>query len=466
MAISRRHFLGGVACASAAQSRRPPNIVLILADDLGYNHLGCYGQTKIHTPNLNRLASEGTRFTQFYAGCTVSAPSRCALMTGMHTGRCSVRANSGGVSLQPGDITLAQRLKDSGYATGLFGKWGLGDAGTAGAPNRNGFDEFFGYLHQLHAQYYYTDFLWTNTERFPIRENTGGRRNVYVPDLIEREALEFIRTKRSRPFFLYLPFTLPHAEIVAPADSMKEYDGRFPETPYVPPERRKYATTPKPRASLAAMITRLDRSVGRILDQLRQSGIEENTLVLFTSDNGAEHGVGADLEFFEGNKPFRGKKGTLYEGGIRVPMIVRWPGRVAAGRVSKSVWANWDMTPTLLEVAGAASARNIDGLSASKALLERETSSARMFYWEHNTGNRLIQAARWKAWKAVRDREVELYNVEEDAGESVDVATQHPEIVRKLDEFMRSSHASAPPQIEPADSFSNTDFRRMPPPAP
>jgi arylsulfatase A-like enzyme len=462
--VSRRHILGGAAIAAAAQSRRPPNIILIMADDLGYNHLGCYGQQKIRTPNLDRLASEGTRFTQFYAGCTVSAPSRCALMTGMHTGHCSVRANSGGVPLQPGDVTLAQRLKQTGYRAGLFGKWGLGDAGTAGSPNRKGFDEFFGYLHQLHAQYYYTDFLWSNTARFPL-DNPGGRRNVYAPDVIEQRAIAFLRANRQRPFFLYLPYTLPHFEIVAPAASMKEHDGRFPETPYVPPERRKYATTPKPRAALAAMITHLDRSVGKVLDELQRLSVEENTLVLFTSDNGAEHGVGADLEFFEGNKPLRGKKGTLYEGGIRVPMIVRWPGRVPAGRVSNHVWANWDVTPTLLDLAGAPEPRGIDGISAARALTGEQQPDDRILYWEHIVQSRLLQAARWKQWKAVRDTKIELYNLEQDAGESADQAARHPEIARKLDAFMRSAHADPPPQIEPPDSFSNTDFLNMPPPA-
>jgi arylsulfatase A-like enzyme len=462
--VSRRHFLGGAAFAAAAQPRRSPNIVLIVADDLGYSHLGCYGQQKIRTPNLDRLALQGARFTQFYAGCAVSAPSRCALMTGLHTGHCSVRSNSGGVPLQPGDVTLSQRLKDAGYATGLFGKWGLGDAGTAGAPNRKGFDEFFGYLHQLHAQYYYTDFLWKNTQRFPIEANSGGKRSVYVPDVIEREALQFIEAKRSQPFFLYLPYTLPHAEIVAPADGMKEYDGQFPETPYVPPGRRKYATAARPRAALAAMITRLDRGVGRVLDHLKQHGLEEDTVVLFTSDNGAEDGVGADLQFFEGNKPLRGKKGTLYEGGIRVPMIVRWPGRVPAGRTSNHVWANWDLTPTLLELAGAPAAEGLDGVSSAAALQGRKSASHRMLYWEHTVENRLIQAARWKKWKAVRDGATELYNIEEDAGESANVARRHPEIVRKLEIFMQSAHAEPRPQIEPASSFSNTDFHKMPPP--
>ncbi|MGH2689444.1 MAG: arylsulfatase, partial [Actinomycetota bacterium] len=354
-----------LGCASPAPPGPPerPNIIFIMADDLGYGHLGCYGQEKIRTPNLDRMAREGLRFTQYYAGNPVCAPSRSVLMTGFHSGHTSVRNNPGGTPILDEDVTVAEVLKAAGYATGLFGKWGLGDAETPGPPWRQGFDEFFGYLHQVHCHFYYPYYLWKNDRKVMIPENEGERRAKYSHDLIVDHALDFLRRNKDRTFFQYVAFTIPHTELLVPEDSMREYD--FPEPkPYA---GKHYASQPRPRAALAGMISRMDRDVGRILGRLRELGIDRKTIVFFTSDNGGQGTDGPDLEFFRANGLLRGAKGTVYEGGIRVPMIVRWPGRVAPG-VSDAVWAHWDVLPTLAELAGARPPAGIDGGSAAPAL--------------------------------------------------------------------------------------------------
>ena len=458
--MTRRGFIRAVGLGSAslilssswsdaATIATKPNIIFIMADDLGYGHLGCYGQTKIRTPNLDQMAAEGTMFTQVYAGHCVCAPSRSVLMTGKHTGHTSVRVNGGGSALLPEDVTVAELLKEAGYAAGVFGKWGLGDHGTAGVPYKQGFDEFYGYLHQVHAHFFYPWFLWRNDEKHVLAENDDERREQYSHDLIADEALDFIRRHKADPFFLYVPFTIPHFELLVPEDSFEEYRGKFPEpTPYVD-KRQHYADQPAPRATLAAMITRMDRDVGRILNLLKELNLENNTIVFFTSDNGgyrlARPGV---PDFFRGNGPLRGGKGMFYEGGIRVPMIVRWPGKVPAGATDDFIWAFWDVMPTLVELAGTKPPDEIDGISVLPRLLgQRQEQPDRFLYWETIPQGKSAaaagsQAVRWGKWKAVRINPrlpLELYDLEADIGEKNNVAKQHPDVIRELEEYLETA---------------------------
>ncbi|MBN2293157.1 MAG: arylsulfatase [Pirellulales bacterium] len=447
----------------AAPSKKPPNIVFIMADDLGYGHLGCYGQKHIRTPNINRLAEEGMRFTQAYSGCTVCAPSRCCLMTGLHSGHISVRGNGGGVSLQEEDVTVAGLLRQNGYTNGLFGKWGLGKAGTAGVPNRKGFDEFFGYLHQLHAQFYYTTFLWDNDKKVSLPQNANGNPGTYTPDLIMDRAVDFVRRYRDKPFFLYLPVTIPHHEFIAPEETMKLYRGKFPETP-ITKWRDKYALPREPKATFAAMVTHLDKGVGRLMDVLSELGLDENTIVFFTSDNGGAEGPLENPVFFQANGPFRGYKRDMYEGGLRVPMIVRFPGRINPGSISRHVTYFPDMLPTFLDLAGCTerTPKEIDGLSIAPVLFGKKNAKQHDFlYWETADYGRklpydimpetLIQAVRQGRWKAVKngpDVPVELYDLESDVGEKHNLATRHPVLTSRLSEIMDREHRPAPPQVD------------------
>ena len=439
--------LGILASAQAAETR--PNIVFIMADDLGYGHLGCYGQDKIRTPHIDRMAAEGTRFTQVYAGHCVCAPSRSVLMTGRHSGHSSVRVNGGGAPLLPQDITVGEVLKEAGYATGVFGKWGLGDLGTAGVPNRQGFDEFFGYLHQVHAHFYYPFFLVKNETKFLLPDNEGERRQKYSHDLITDHALDFLRRQKDRPFFLYVPFTIPHFELLVPEDSFAEYKGKFPEPFEYVDRRNHYATQPAPHAALAAMITRMDRDVGRIMALLRELEIDKKTIVFFTSDNGGYRLARPnDPDFFAANGPLRGAKGTFYEGGLRVPMIARWPGKVAAGATDGFVWTFWDVMPTLAELAGATPPEDLDGISVLPRLLgEPQAEPERFLYWEKVTGNRggtppWSQAVRVGRWKAIRQKPklpLELYDLEKDIGEQDNVAESNPEVVKRIEAYLTTA---------------------------
>ncbi|MGH9338149.1 MAG: arylsulfatase [Acidobacteriota bacterium] len=467
--LTRREFTGSMAAAVSAlsfgnsiarpQAERPPNIIFIMADDLGYNHLGCYGQEIIRTPHIDRLASQGTRFTQFYAGCTVCAPSRCTLMTGMHQGHCSVRGNSGGIPLRAQDVTVAEVLKQAGYTNGIFGKWGLGDAGTEGVPTRQGFDEFFGYLDQVHAHFYYPDYLWHNEEKFPLPGNQDSQQGQYSHDLIAERALQFIRDNQHGPFFCYVAFTIPHTELLVPEDSLAEYRGQFDETPF-PGDH--YGAQETPRAAYAAMVTRMDRDVGRILDLLEGLGIANNTVVVFTSDNGGQQsGAGVDLRFFQGNWPLRGWKGLMYEGGIRVPCIARWLGRVQAGAVSNKVWTHWDFLPTAAELAGVQAPSGIDGISAVPALLGEIMPARDYLYWEHHRGGDVQQAVRMGGWKALRhgrNEAIELYYLPTDLGEKFNVAAQTPQQVARAAELFRTARTEPPPQVEP-ETGSESRYR-------
>lgn len=461
---SRREFLGqtagvatGMSLAASAfsQTSRPPNIVFIMADDLGYGDLGCYGQTKIHTPNIDRLAAEGLRFTDAYAGCTVCAPSRSCLMTGNHMGHTSVRGNTGGQSLSESDVTTAMVLKQAGYATGGYGKWGLGDLGTPGVPTKKGFDEFVGYLHQVHAHNYYPKVLVRNEGLLPLPGNDGRRGATYSQDVITEKALAFIERNRKQPFFCYFPSTMPHWELLVPEDSFAEYRGKFPEKGFSRPNSR-YADQPEMRAAYAAMVTRLDREVGRVVDLVKKLGQEDNTLFIFTSDNGGALGIIGE-NFFNTNGGFRGHKQNFYEGGIRTPLVARWPGKVPRGKVNSMPFSFCDILPTLAEIAGTKPPQGIDGISVAPTLFgETQTRKPEWQYWELprwiRDQNRFadevpMQAARNGDWKAVRPRAngpLELYNLRKDRTESTDLATREPTVLARMEAFLQS--ARTPPR--------------------
>jgi arylsulfatase A len=444
---------------------RKPNIVFILADDLGYAELGCYGQKKIRTPNIDKLALQGMKFTQHYSGNPVCAPSRCALMTGMHTGHAQIRANKevGGAEgwklgsttggqwpLKAGTITVAKILKDAGYTTGAFGKWGLGRVGTTGDPQLQGFDHFFGYICQRQAHTYYPNHLWRDGQVQWIEANKDGKEQVYSHDLIANEALEFIRRKASpggkankdRPFFLYVPFTIPHVALQVPADSLAEYEGKWPDPPYN--GDKGYFPHPHPRACYAAMVTRMDRDVGRIMSLLKELNLEDNTLVIFTSDNGPTFNGGSDSAFFQSAGPLRGLKASVYEGGIRVPFIARWPGRIKAGSTSDHVSAFWDFLPTCCELIGEDSPANIDGISMLPTLfgLRHKQKKHDYLYWELS-GQQAVRIGPWKAVRLKPDQKIQLYNLDKDLGEQNDVAGQNPEIVAKIEQIFTTGRTES-----------------------
>ncbi len=436
-------LLALVQLALGAPSGAKPNILWIMADDLGYGDLGCYGQTVIKTPQLDRLASQGVRFTDCYAGSTVCAPSRCVLMTGRHTGHARIRGN-GLLPLAPEDVTVAEVLKSAGYVTGIIGKWGLGEPGTTGVPNQQGFDEWFGYLNQHHAHNYYPDYLWKNDQKVTfdnvVQGNVATKRRVYSADLFTQEALDFLdRHKRDR-FFLYLPLTLPHANNEAGQQGMEVPS----DAPY------SAESWPQPQKNHAAMITYLDTQVGKVLAKLAELGLDENTIVFFTSDNGPHREGGADPKFFGSSGPLRGFKRALYEGGIRVPMIVRFPHKIAPGTESSQVWAFWDVLPTLAELAGAPLPGDLDGISMVPALLGEKTSRRvqqdhEYLYWEfHERG--FNQAVRLGHWKAVRHQPgtpLELFDLASDLGEQHDVAQEHPDTLSRVEAILVRAHTDA-----------------------
>jgi len=431
-----------------SSERSQPNIVFIMADDLGYGHLGSYGQEVIETPELDKLAREGLRYTQAYSGSTVCAPSRSVLMTGQHTGHTTVRANfgpdGGRIPLNDEDVTIAEVLQSAGYTTGMIGKWGLGEPGTSGLPNDQGFDHWFGFLNQHNAHSFYPPSLWRNDRIVYYNENENGQRQTYAQDLLIEEALQFIRSNKDAPFFLYLPFTLPHTELAARADMFEKYQGRFEETPFPEVEGRPVVEAPK--ATFAAMVSTLDHDVGRIMRELEEQGVAENTIVIFTSDNGAATEKGAVAENFNGSGPFRGFKRDLYEGGIRVPLIASWPGKIAAGELDESSHITfWDYLPTFAELAGAELPAGLDGISITPSLFgEAGVGNDRPLYWEFqkNPKTEVKQAVRWGRWKAVRLAEqsaLEIYDLESDIGETTNVAADHPDLVEKFETYMDSA---------------------------
>jgi arylsulfatase A-like enzyme len=415
-----------------------PNIVFILADDLGYGDLGCYGQKQIKTPNLDRLAAEGMRFTQCYAGSTVCAPSRAVLLTGLHTGHARIRGNAK-VPLESADVTVAEALQQMGYATGALGKWGLGDAGTSGHPNRQGFAEWYGFLDQTLAHSYYPPALWRNELERPLIRNADGQKGEYAQDTFTTAALNFVRINAPQPFFLYLAYTTPHAN-----NELGRKTGNGMEVP----SQDAYGQEkwPEPEKNKAAMITRLDRDVGRLLDRLKELKLDSSTILFFSSDNGPHKEGGVDPRFFESSGPLRGIKRDLYEGGIRVPMVVRWPGRVPAGTVSDQVFAFWDFLPTAAELAGAKPPDRLDGISLLPTLLGRkQTNQHEHLYWEfHEQG--FHQAVRRGEWKAVRHGSqdaLELYNLKTDPTEKENVARANPEIVAQIEAYLKTARTES-----------------------
>jgi len=447
MEITRRGFFGASAGALAGcapvqapePESRPPNIVFVMLDDLGYADFGCYGGEMIETPNVDRFCAESVKFTDCYAGATVCAPSRSVLMTGMHTGHSSIRANAGTAPILPSDYTVGEMLREAGYVTGVFGKWGLGDAHTTGAPEAQGFDESFGYLHQIHAHTYYPEFLWKNGGKYPLPGNAGGKQEQWTGDIIFEESLEFVKKNRDRPFFLYGAYTLPHGRFEIPSDA--PYAGK---------------DWPQVEKNYAAMVTRADEHIGRLWRTLQELGLEEDTVFFVTSDNG---GTPERAKFFDSNKPLRGGKGNLYEGGIRVPMMVRWAGKTDAGRVCDVPWAFWDFMPTAAELAGTHAPERVDGVSVLPMLIGSSRPVHEHLYWEHNVFDRetgalrpdaLQQAVRMGDWKAVipkAGRPLELYNLADDVGERSDVAASNQNVVPEITEYLADARTGPRPQV-------------------
>ena len=462
-------LMGAVASLTSCSSQKPkdetpahPNIIYILADDLGIGDIQPYGQKLIQTPNLNRLQEQGLRFTQAYAGTAVSAPSRCSLMTGLHTGHAFVRGNKGvdpegQVAMPEGTFTMATMLKEQGYATGCFGKWGLGYPGSVSDPTKVGFDRFFGYNCQTLAHDYYPDHLWNNEARIDLPQNYEQREVTYSADTIHQQALQFIRQHADQPFFTFLSYTLPHAELILPHDSIYDMYCRLipeaDEVPYAPkdPNRRgAYGATARPLASFASMVTRFDRYVGDVMQLLDSLGIADNTVLIFTSDNGPHREGGANPDYFDSYGPYRGIKRDLYEGGIRMPFLIRWPGHIkAAGTDCDHIIAFWDMLPTFAQLAGYEKPLQTDGISFVPTLLGQEgQQSHESLYWEFHEQNGK-QAVRRGQWKGVRlqvgtDQPVfELYDLSNDIHEDHNVAAEHPDIAAELNTIIDSCHTES-----------------------
>ncbi len=453
-------FLSVLIAATVASAADRPNVIFVLADDLGYGDLGCYGQKKILTPNLDRMAAEGMRFTQFYAGSTVCAPSRSVLMTGQHLGHTAVRGNAGknnmeAQTLRDEDITVAEVLKGAGYSTGLIGKWGLGEVGTVGHPNKQGFDEYFGFLNQHHAHNHYPGFLWRSSERVGLPNEVAGatpdgfdfgdgyatKRVQYAGDLFASEAASFIErhARNDRPFFLYYALTVPHAN-----NERSRALGDGQEVPDYGPYADK-DWTPQNKGQ-AAMITRMDRQIGELFAQLKKLNLNERTIVFFSSDNGPHKEGGNDPDFFDANGPFTGLKRSLTDGGIRVPFLVRWPGKIKAGSVSNHVGYFGDLLPTLAELAGVKLSDNLDGHSFVPTLLGRDGDQQKheFLYWEFYEGGvnqAVLMNGRWKAIRLKKSSNpIELFDLHNDIAEKQNLAASHPELIAKAADLMKSAH--------------------------
>ena len=455
-----------LSCQTQPQQKEKsakPNIVYILADDLGYGDLGVYGQTHFQTPNLDKMASEGMLFTQHYAGTCVCAPSRCSLMTGFHTGHTFIRGNKewkpeGQWPIPDSTFTVAEMLKKAGYVTGAFGKWGLGFIDTEGSPNKQGFDEFYGFNCQRLAHNYFPGHLWDNDQKIILEGNTGDKFEQYAPELIHRRAIQFIEKNKDKPFFLYYPNTIPHAELLLPEKNLAEFRGKFlPENNYKGAEpgdpgfrEGPYGTQPESHAAFAAMVTLLDKQVGEVLAKLKELGLDKNTIVMFSSDNGPHLEGGADPDYFDSNGPLKGYKRDLYEGGIREPMIAWWPGKIEAGSKNDHISAFWDVMPTLAELVGIEAPKNIDGISFLPSLLKKEGQKEHDYmYWEfHEQGGR--RALRKGDWKLVQynvfnpeKTTTELYNLANDIGEEKNLAAENTETVKDLQELLNSARTES-----------------------
>ncbi|MBD0777844.1 arylsulfatase [Maribacter sp. ANRC-HE7] len=436
-----------------------PNIIYILADDLGYGDLSLTGQENFSTPNIDKLSEDGLFFTQHYAGSTVCAPSRSSLMTGQHTGHTFIRGNrgvkpEGQYPLDSTVITVSKLLKSEGYITGAFGKWGLGYPSSEGDPNNQGFDEFYGYNSQTIGHNYYPYHLWHNQTKVILEGNKGKKTETYAPNIIHEKAMSFIEKNKDSTFFMYYPTIIPHAELVAPEEYMVKFRGKLlPEKNYQgidEGERYKnggYGSQKEPHTAFAAMVYLLDKQVGEIRKKVEELGIAENTIIIFTSDNGPHKEGGADPNYFNSNADLRGYKRDLYEGGIRVPMIAYWPGKIKADATSNHISAFWDFLPTVCEMAQIETPKNIDGISFLPELLGEKQVSHDYLYWEfHEQGGK--QAVRFGDWKGVRLKmgnnakaPIELYNLASDIGEQNNIADKNPEIVEKISNIMEREHS-------------------------
>ncbi len=445
---------GFSACKKEALAEgRPVNVIYILADDLGYGDIGCYGQQKIKTPNIDRMAQEGMLFTQHYAGCTVSAPSRCSLMTGLHTGHSQIRGNKeikpeGQQPMTEDTYTLGKLMKSAGYTTGIFGKWGLGYPGSTSVPANMGFDEFFGYNCQRQAHSYYPDHLWHNNDTVFLHENDNEGRKIYSQDLIHEQALKFIRDNKDKPFYAMLTYTLPHAELNLPHDSIYQmYENAFEEVPY--DGKMGYHPSEKPYASFAAMVTRLDKYVGDVMAELKELGLDKNTIVIFTSDNGPHREGGANPDYFRSYGPLKGVKRDVYEGGIRVPMIAWGPEKIKAGVKSEHISAFWDVMPTLAELTGVTLPEAGDGISFLPTLLsEGEQKQHDYLYWEFHelNGREALRSGNWKLIRqpVVGETILELYDLSSDIHEDNNLSQQNPEKVKELEVLMDGARTESP----------------------
>ncbi len=472
MLTSHMHFLPvlllllGVGCSPKEQpaTEAPkPNIIYILADDLGYGDLSCYGQSKFETPNIDRLAAGGMLFTQHYSGATVCAPSRSALMTGLHTGHTPIRGNKevrpeGQYPLADSVQTLPEILRKAGYRTGAFGKWGLGPPQSEGAPNNQGFDRFYGYNCQRLAHNYYPRHLWSDRTMVELPENAGKAKGIYAPELIQEQVLSFLEETREQPFFLYYASVIPHAELIAPEPYMERFRGKFdPEKSYQGyddgPDYREgpYESQTESHAAFAAMVAYLDHCVGQIIAKLEELGIADNTLVVFTSDNGPHLEGGADPDYFDSNGVYRGYKRDLYEGGIRVPMITYWPGTIAPGSKSDHMSAFWDIMPTFIELTGAQPVSDIDGLSFLPTILGNGVQVEHDYlYWEFHerNGRRALRKGDWKLVQynvgVPEETSTELFNINQDPSETRDLSRDNPEMFQSLKALMLEARTPSP----------------------
>lgn len=446
-----------LASAFTLSAQQKPNVVFIIADDLGYGDLSCFGQEKFQTPNIDNLALNGTRFTSTYSGTTVSAPSRASLMTGLHTGHTPIRGNKelkpeGQFPLPADTYSLFTLFKDAGYTTGAFGKWGLGQPGSVGDPNNQGVDDFFGYNCQLLAHNYYPSHLWHNQTKIEFPDNDNGAFGTYSQDLIQEYTINFIRENKDEPFFLFVPTVVPHAELIVPEDSIiQHFRGMYPETPHKGtdsgPGFRKggYMSQDYPKAMYAAMVTRLDNYVGEIIDELKKQGVYENTLIIFTSDNGPHKEGGNAPDFFNSNGVFRGYKRDLYDGGIKVPTIASWQGYIPQGEQSDFTYAFWDYLPTFAEILGTEIEHEIDGISILPTLLDKEGQQEHdYFYFEFQEmgGRQAVVKGNWKLLhQNIRgdNPTFELYNLASDPSENHNVIELFPEIENELKQIMQEA---------------------------
>ncbi|TKG93926.1 DUF4976 domain-containing protein [Puteibacter caeruleilacunae] len=446
--MKTNQLLLSLATASALMSggvnakplnKQKTNIIYILADDLGIGDLGIMGQTKIETPNIDRLGKEGMVFTNHYSGSTVCAPSRCALMTGKHMGHATIRENfskqKGRVPLMDEDVTIAELLKQEGYATGCSGKWGLGEIGTAGVPWKQGYDYFYGYINQRNAHSYYPPFLYENANKILLEANNNHQKEIYSEDLIISKTLKFIDDNHKKPFFFYFAVTLPHADLELPEKYVEKYMPKLQSGEWS-----------KPMVYYAAMVSKLDADVGAILDKIKALGLDEQTMVVFASDNGAHQEDGLRKEMFNSTGGFRGYKRDLYEGGIHVPMMVRWPGKVKPGSSTDHISAFWDVLPTVCDITGADKPKDIDGISFLPTLLDKKQKNHEYLYWEHLLKGKVKQAVRFGQWKAVRyslDKDIEIYNLESDPKETKNLAASYPNLVKKAKQMFKDAHTES-----------------------